>query len=146
MLASQHGFLGWEAWLWPGIADAAALAMILRLHLGQVRPGWYVVEAWLVFATASAIMVFANAVADRSDPLGGVMHAVVPVVAMLVWHVIIHGRPVESPGETVAETVLETVVARLADVSPECSVNVPTSVLRKQLAACASVVPPRPAG
>ncbi len=100
VLAGQHGFPGWEAWLWPGIADAAALAMILRLHFGQVRPGWYTVEAWLVFAVASIIMVGANAIADRSDPLGGGMHAVVPVVAMLVWHVVIHGRPVETSTKT----------------------------------------------
>ena len=100
VLASRHGFPGWEAWLWPGIADAAALAMILRLHFSQVRPGWYTVEAWLVFAVASIIMVGANAIADRSDPLGGWMHAVVPVVAMLVWHVVIHGRPVETSAST----------------------------------------------
>jgi hypothetical protein len=94
-LAAGHGFPGWEAWLWPGIADAAALAMILRLHLGQVRPGWYTAEAWSVFGAASTIMVGANAIADRQDPLGGGMHAVVPVVAMLVAHVIVHGRPVD---------------------------------------------------
>ncbi|HEV2104193.1 MAG TPA: hypothetical protein VGU27_00595, partial [Candidatus Eisenbacteria bacterium] len=92
---------------WPGIADAAALAMMLRLHFGQVRPGWYTVEAWLVFAVASGIMVGANAIADRDDPLGGWMHAMVPVVAMLVWHVIIHGAP-SATTETVAETADET--------------------------------------
>jgi hypothetical protein len=31
-----------------------------------------------VFAVASTVMVGANTVADRSDPLGGAMHAVVP--------------------------------------------------------------------
>ena len=101
VLASEHGFVGWEAWLWPGIADSAALAMILRLHFGQVRQGWYTVEAWLVFALAATIMVAANAIAARNDPLGGAMHAVVPVVAMLVWHVIIHGRPAEADEATV---------------------------------------------
>ena len=96
LLASQHGFLAWEAWLWPGIADAAALAMILRLHFGLVRPGWYTVEAWLVFALAAGVMVGANTLADLRDPLSGAMHAMVPIVAMLVWHVIIHGRPART--------------------------------------------------
>src|SRR5262249_13107861 len=63
----------------------------------------YVAEAWVVFAVASAVMVFANAVADRRDPLGGVMHAVVPIVAMLVWHVIIHGRPAEDIGADIEQ-------------------------------------------
>jgi Protein of unknown function (DUF2637) len=98
-LASQHGFPGWEAWLWPGIADTAALAMVLRLQVGAVRSGFYTVEAWGVFALASAVMVGANAIADRTDPLGGAMHAVVPIVGMLVWHVVIHGRPAEGSGQ-----------------------------------------------
>lgn len=92
-LASEHGFPGWEAWMWPGIADAAALAMVVRLHQGQVRPGWYTIEAWAVFGIASAVAVAANAIADRSDPLGGAMHGVVPIVVLLVAHVIVHGRP-----------------------------------------------------
>ncbi|HZT82242.1 MAG TPA: DUF2637 domain-containing protein [Gemmataceae bacterium] len=112
-LAGQHGFSVWEAWLWPGIADAAALAMVLRLHLGQVRRGWYTVEAWTVFALASAVAVAANAVADRTDPLGGAMHGVVPVVVLLVAHVIVHGRPGETVlvalDETADETADETV-------------------------------------
>ena len=33
-LASAHGFDWWSAWPWPGIADAAALAAMLRLHVG----------------------------------------------------------------------------------------------------------------
>jgi hypothetical protein len=93
LLAGNHGFLQWEAWLWPGIADAAALAMILRLHFGLVRPGWYTVEAWAVFALAAVIMVAANTIADLRDPLSGAMHGAIPVMAMAVWHVVIHGRP-----------------------------------------------------
>jgi len=92
LLAADHDFHGWEAWLWPGIADAAALSMVLRLHLRQVRAGGYTVEAWIVFGIASGIMIGANTVADRADPLGAAMHAVVPVMAMLVMHVVIHGR------------------------------------------------------
>lgn len=113
LLASQHGFLSWEAWLWPGIADAAALAMILRLHFGLVRPGWYTVEAWAVFALAAAIMVAANVIADVRDPLNGAMHGVVPIVAMAVWHVVIHGRPAS----------MRTIVrgTRTATVSPAVS-------------------------
>lgn len=99
-LAGHHGFIGWEAWLWPGISDTAALAMVLRLQVGAVRSGWYTVEAWFVFALASGVMVGANAIADRADPLGGAMHAVVPIVGMLVWHVVIHGRPAEQPGRS----------------------------------------------
>lgn len=96
-LAAQHGFPGWEAWLWPGIADAAALAMVLRLRFGQIRPGFYTWEAWVVFAAASAVMIGANAIADSGDPLGGAMHAVVPIVSMLVWHVVIHGGAEKQP-------------------------------------------------
>jgi len=92
LLASQHGFPGWEAWLWPGIADAAALAMILRLHFGQVQDGWYTFEAWAVFGLAAAVMIAANSIADMRDLLNGAMHGVVPIVAMAVWHVIIRGR------------------------------------------------------
>ncbi len=44
-LARDHQrFAAWEAWIWPAIADSAALAVMLRLHLGQVRQGWPVVE------------------------------------------------------------------------------------------------------
>lgn len=46
-----------------------------------------------MFALAAAIMVAANVIADVRDPLNGAMHGVVPVVAMAVWHVVIHGRP-----------------------------------------------------
>lgn len=102
LLASQHGFLAWEASLWPGIADAAALAMVLRLHFGLVRRGWYVVEAWAVFALAAAIMVAANVIADVRDPLNGAMHGVVPVVAMAVWHVAIPGGPMAIAASTKA--------------------------------------------
>ena len=125
VLASEHGFPGWEAWLWPGIADAAALAMILRLHFDQVRPGWYTVEAWLVFAIASAVMVGANAVADRNDPLGGAMHAVVPVVAMLVWHVVIHGRPAESPARSDARTPARTDASMPAGTNAQSPARTP---------------------
>lgn len=103
LLAASHGFIAWEAWLWPGIADAAALCMILRLHFGQVRPGWYTVEAWLVFALAAGIMVGANTIADLHDPLSGAMHGVVPIVAMAVWHVVIHGRPGADADEDISE-------------------------------------------
>ena len=103
ILAAEHGFPGWEAWLWPGIADAAALAMILRLHFGQVQSGWYTVEAWSVFALAAAVMIAANSIADLRDPLNGAMHGVVPIVAMAVWHVIIHGRRQETARTVSAE-------------------------------------------
>jgi len=106
-LAAHHGFFFWEAWLWPGIADAAALAMILRLHFGLVRTGWYTVEAWAVFALAAAIMVAANVTADVHDPLNGAMHGVVPIVAMAVWHVLIHGRQ-EARTETQTEARTRT--------------------------------------
>jgi Protein of unknown function (DUF2637)/Homeodomain-like domain len=96
-LAQAHHFATWEAWLWPAIADAAALAVMLRLHLGQVRAGWYTVEAWLVFAICSGLMVGANAVQDSADPMGAGMHAAVPVVAMLLWHLVVHGRPAAEP-------------------------------------------------
>jgi hypothetical protein len=45
-LAAAHHFASWEAWIWPAIADSAALAVMLRLHMGMVRSGWPVVEAW----------------------------------------------------------------------------------------------------
>ncbi len=106
-LARDHQFASWEAWIWPAIADSAALAVMLRLHLGQVRQGWPVVEAWVTFSLASGVMVLANAVAIRDDPLGAAMHAILPIVPMLVWHLVIHGRPAEDIGEDTTETSVD---------------------------------------
>jgi len=105
-LAAQHHFAGWEAWAWPGIADTAALAVMLRLHLGQVRAGWPTAEAWTTFGLAAGIMVVANTAAHPDDPLSIGMHAILPVVPMLVWHLVIHGRPImvaQAPAEERAE-------------------------------------------
>lgn len=92
--------------------------MILRLHFAQVRPGWYTVEAWSVSALAGAVMVGANAVADRNDPLGGGMHAVVRVVAMLVWHVVIHGRPADTGQDTNRTSVPGVRPLNISEVRP----------------------------
>jgi hypothetical protein len=75
----------------------------LRLHFGLVRQGWYTVEAWTVFASAAAVMIVANTTADLHDPLSGAMHGVVPIVAMAVWHVVIHGRPGADMLEDISE-------------------------------------------
>ena len=100
-LAAAHHFASWEAWIWPAIADSAALAVMLRLHLGQVRRGWPVVEAWVTFGLASGVMVLANTVAIKDDLLGAAMHAILPIVPMLVWHLVIHGRPAEDIGHDI---------------------------------------------
>jgi hypothetical protein len=98
-LAGRHHFTTWEAWAWPAIADSAALAVMLRLHLGQVRPGWPTSEAWVTFGLASGVMVIANTAAISGDWLGAAMHAILPIVPMLVWHLVIHGRPQDMDGE-----------------------------------------------
>lgn len=103
-LASHHGFSAWESWLWPGIAEAAALTVVLRLHLGQVRGGAYTLEAWGVFVFASLVGVAANAMADETDWLNGAMHGVVPFMVLAVAHIVIHGRPAETQAETARET------------------------------------------
>ena len=105
-LAAQHHFAGWEAWAWPGIADTAALAVMFRLHLGQVRAGWPTAEAWTTFGIAAGIMVVANTAAHPDDWLSIGMHAILPIVPMLVWHLVIHGRPImvaQVPAEERAE-------------------------------------------
>jgi len=105
-LAAQHHFAGWEAWAWPGIADTAALAVMLRLHLGQVRAGWPTAEAWATFGLAAGIMVVANTAAHLDDSLSIGMHAILPIVPMLIWHLVIHGRPImvaQAPAEERAE-------------------------------------------
>lgn len=116
-LAGAHGFTLLEALAWPAIADAAALCMILRLHYGAVRRGWYTAEAWGVFTLAAGIMVGANAIADQQDPLGALMHGCVPFVAMAVWHVIIHGRPVTGPVTAAAKRQQEYRQRRNANVT-----------------------------
>jgi hypothetical protein len=129
-LAGNHGFGTWQSWLWPGIAEAAALTVVVRLHLGQVRRGIYTLEAWGIFIFASGVGVAANAIADGSDPLGGAMHAVVPFMVLAVAHVTIHGRPAEDTGADMAEDMTTDVseVEDMEDMEGEASVPSPPKV------------------
>ncbi len=57
--------------------------------------------AWVTFSLTSGVMVLANTVAIKDDTLGAAMHAILRIVPMLVWHLVIHGRPAEDvPGDT----------------------------------------------
>lgn len=93
--AMEHRFRGWEAWLFPAAADAAALAAMFRLQVGIVRRGGPTLEVWGVFLGASLAMAAVNVLFAWGDLAGAIAHGVVPVVAITLWWSVIHGRPTE---------------------------------------------------
>lgn len=119
---TRGNFEDWEAWCWPAATEATALVMMIRLALGQIRPGAWTVGAWLLILASSAVMVAANVIADLGNLLAAGMHSAVPIIAMAIWLIVVHGRPkptASKPIRTLKEAAPETrPVARARQAAP----------------------------
>jgi len=103
-LAGDHGYGGWEAWLWPLTVDLLVLASTLIAMLTARRGHGPTGEAWVMAGFASLATLAGNVLAANGDPVAMTMHAWPALCMVGAWHLFF--RSIESEQPQLANVVV----------------------------------------
>lgn len=92
-VALSHGFGAWQGGAWPACTEAAALAVMLLLVIGEIRPGLPTIGAWALVFACLATTAWVNWLAAPDDLVGSFMRSWTPVLSVAVFLLVVHGRP-----------------------------------------------------